>query len=380
MILIAHLTTVHSRTDTRIRLKQVATLSRGLNAAVHVYVQDGLGDETDAGGPLIVDTGPPVTNRLARMTVGAWRMYRAVRRTRPTVAHFHDPELIPVGLLLKLSGTKVVYDVHEDLPRQIASKDWIPAWLRPPIAAAAATIEWIGGRVFDAIVPATPAIAEHFPPSKIALVQNFPLPDELLEASPTPYASRPPHVAYVGGIGVLRGLMEMIQALPLIDREEARLCMAGAFHHEANRIQAEALPGWSRVNFVGWADRMAVAELLGQTRAGLVLFHPAPNHTSAQPNKLFEYMAAGLPLIASDFPLWRQIVDGVGCGLLVDPLDPAAIADAIQWVLDNPEEAQAMGERGRLAIQERYNWTIEGAKLIELYERRLEVPSLRKTS
>ena len=91
-------------------------------------------------------------------------------------------------------------------------------------------------------------------------------------------------------------------------------------------------------------------------------------------------MAAGLPLIASDFPLWRQIVDRVGCGLLVDPLDPAAIADAIQWVLDNPEEAQAMGERGRLAIQERYNWTIEGAKLIELYERRLEVPSLRKTS
>jgi len=377
---IVHFTTVHSRADTRIYLKEAATLDGAFAAPVGMYVQDGLGPAGETSGPAVVDTGPRARNRLTRMTAGAWRMYCAVRRARPLVAHFHDPELIPVGLLLKLSGIKVVYDVHEDVPRQIASKHWVPRWLRPPVAAAAGSFEWAAGRVFDAIVPATPSIAEHFPARKCTLVQNFPLPDELVEVEPTRYVMRPPHVAYVGGIGTARGVMEMIQALSLVRREDLRLRMAGGFQIAADQSQAQDLPGWSKVDFVGWADRPAVAKLLGQVRAGLVLFHPAPNHTSAQPNKLFEYMAAGLPLIASDFALWRQIVDGVGCGLLVDPLDPAAIAGAIQWILDNPAEAEAMGQRGRLAVQERYNWPVEGAKLVGLYERLLGEASLPKAA
>jgi glycosyltransferase involved in cell wall biosynthesis len=78
-------------------------------------------------------------------------------------------------------------------------------------------------------------------------------------------------------------------------------------------------------------------------------------------------MSAGLPVIASDYPRWREIVDDAGCGLLVDPTDPAAIAAAMQWILDHPEEAEAMGERGRRAILDRYSWDREADKLIELY-------------
>ena len=83
-------------------------------------------------------------------------------------------------------------------------------------------------------------------------------------------------------------------------------------------------------------------------------------------------MAASLPVIASDFPLWRQIVDGAGCGLLVDPLDPKAIAGAIQWLLDNPHEAEAMGRRGRQAVATEYNWDRETRKLVALYNRMLD--------
>jgi glycosyltransferase involved in cell wall biosynthesis len=232
-------------------------------------------------------------------------------------------------------------------------------------------VERIAGRFFDAIVPATPEIAKRFPVKKTVLVQNFPILEELVAPVSVAYDSRPPHFAYVGGITRARGAVEMVEAISRISSGEAGLRLAGAFSPKNLQREIEALPGWNKVDFLGWADRKQVANHLGNVRAGLVLFHPGPNHCSAQPNKMFEYMAAGLPVIASDFPLWREIVDGAGCGLLVDPLDPDAISEAMQWILDHPKEAEAMGRRGRQAVEEKYNWERESQKLIGLYRRLL---------
>ena len=127
-------------------------------------------------------------------------------------------------------------------------------------------------------------------------------------------------------------------------------------------------PGWAYVDMMGWLGRPEVTALYRRVRVGLVLFQPAPNHVESQPNKLFEYMAAGLPVVASDFPLWRKLVTDLECGLVVDPSDPRAIADAVQWLIDHPAEAQAMGERGRMAVLEKYNWEVESGKLLALYE------------
>ena len=104
-----------------------------------------------------------------------------------------------------------------------------------------------------------------------------------------------------------------------------------------------------------------------QARVGLVLCHPAPNYLEALPNKLFETMAAGVPVVASDFPLWRGLVQGSGCGIVVDPLDASAVARAIRRLLENPEQAEAMGRRGQEAVRMRYNWAGEAEKLLALY-------------
>lgn len=368
---IIHFTTVHPRTDTRIRVKEAATLARVWPGAVALYVQDGKGDETGASdGVAVHDTGAPERGRLRRMTLGAFRMYRAVRRARPRIAHFHDPELLPWAMLLRLWGIRVIYDVHEDAPATVLSKAYLPVGVRRPLAWGLRAMERLALVSLSAIVAATPAIGRNFA-GKAVLVQNFPLPDELSFATPPPYDDRPPHFAYIGGITAIRSASEMVEAVGLLDTPEARLQLGGAFAPATLELNVASLEGWSRVEYRGWVGREEVRQILSKVRAGLVLFHPLPNHVRAQPNKLFEYMAAGLPVIASDFPLWREIVEGAGCGLLVDPQDPRAIADAMQWILDNPEEAADMGRRGRAAVEERYNWEAESDKLIALYRRLL---------
>jgi len=127
-------------------------------------------------------------------------------------------------------------------------------------------------------------------------------------------------------------------------------------------------PLWFKVNELGFLNRKQVNGVLSRSRVGLVTFLPAPNHFDAQPNKMFEYMSAGLPIITSNFPLWREIVEGNKCGICVDPLDPKMIGEAIQHIVYHPLEAEKMGKNGRQAVEKKYNWTIEEQKLFKLYK------------
>ena len=122
------------------------------------------------------------------------------------------------------------------------------------------------------------------------------------------------------------------------------------------------------IKFIGEITRKEVNELYGSARAGIVIYQPAQNHFEAQPVKMFEYMAAGLPVIASDFPFWKTIVEDTGCGICVDPQDAEAVRKACVYLLNNPEKGQEMGKLGRKAVVNKYSWTSEEKKLLELYE------------
>ncbi len=366
MIKVCHLTSVHPRYDTRIFIKQCVSLA-GAGYDVTLIVSDGKGHE-EKEGVKILDVCVGRFGRIGRMTRTVVAVYKKALNIDANIYHFHDPELIPIGLLLKAKGKKILYDVHEDYPRAILSRHWIPWIIRKPVSWLMSGVEWCSAKAFDAIVAATPKIAERFPAGKTVTIQNFPLANELLSPAPIPYVERPKSFAYVGVIATGRGAIEMIRAFECLnDITCERLELAGEFSPSRLEDTLRALPRWASVSYHGQVSRAQMAQILGKVRAGLVLFHPWPNHIEAQPNKMFEYMGAGLPVIASDFPLWRRIIDGVGCGLLVDPLNPKAIAEAMRRIVEQPAEAEAMGQKGRRAVERQYNWLVESKKMFSLY-------------
>ena len=371
MATIIHLTTLHPRDDSRIYFKEVKTLASSLPHKVILMVADGKGNEDDEKSNLSVyDLGVLRGGRLGRWLFGSWRAFFGIKKNRPAVVHFHDPELMPLAMLLKIIGCKVIYDIHENLPRQILSKDWLPETVRKPISLLISGLEWIAAKTFDAIVPAAPKIAERFPVNKTTMIQNYPIVTEISHGTPIPYMERARSFAYPGYIAKSRGIFEVVQALNMLnDNDMIRLDLAGNFIPLDLEYEMQTLPGWALVRYHGWLSREQLVLLLGSVRAGLVLHHPIPNEIDAQPIKLYEYMAAGLPIIASNFPILKQIIEDAGCGLLVDPMDPKALAEAMRWIIDNPREAEAMGTRGRQAVLDLYNWDIEAVKLINLYNK-----------
>lgn len=261
-----------------------------------------------------------------------------------------------------------MFDVHEDIPSDIIDKPWIARPLRRPVAALSEVVLRSFQRGYSAIVAATPAIARRFPHKHTVVVCNYPRIDELPQSDGASFAERPRAVVYLGGITQLRCVEEIVQAM---DSEclaaDSRLLLAGTFSSETLEGRIRSMPGFRRVDFIGYCPRAQVASVLTKARAGLLLFRPAANHEEALPTKLFEYLGSGLPVIISDTLQCSTLVREHDCGLVVNPADTSAVARAISFLIENPGAAQDMGERGRRLVTERYQWTSEATKLTKLY-------------
>lgn len=361
---VAHLTSAHPRDDARIHHKMCVTLAAA-GYDVVLVVADGRGTESQ-DGINFVDVGS-ARGRLDRMANVTRRVFRAAVEIDAEIYHFHDPELLAVGLALKRRGKRVIYDAHEDLGRAVLSKPYIPKTLRGAVASLSDFVERSASRSLDFVVGATPTIRDKFVRWNVAseTISNFPMLDELVGNGPN--AGARSGVCYVGGLVTARGTVEMVRAIGLC-QPETRLTIAGGFAEAGLEGRVSSLEGWRKVDFLGQVSREGVREVLSNAVAGIVTLHATPAYVLAYPVKMFEYMAAGLPVIASDFPLWRGIIEECGCGILVDPQDPEAIAGAIRRLTESPELAKEMGERGREAVVQRYNWSTEAAKLLAIYE------------
>lgn len=362
-IKVCHFTSVHHPDDIRIFVKECRSLARfGYDVTLvatncESQVKDGVkivGVQSHAGG------------RFSRMLKTAYRTYRAAKNLDADIYHFHDPELLPYGYLLKRKGKVAIYDAHEDVPKQILGKHWINPYLRKTISVLFRVYENFICKRLSAVVTATPHIYRRFVPinPRSVDISNFPLLHELSNPQTTA-VQKDNAVCYVGGITELRGITDMVDALAIADGP--RMHLAGNFSPESLYESIQKNPGWKKVDFYGTVGREKVAEILAKSVAGMVTLREAPNHVDSQPIKMFEYMSAGIPVIASNFPLWKQVIEDNRCGLCVNAQDPTDIARGIRYIVEHPLEAAEMGANGRKAVENRYNWEVEEKKLDILY-------------
>ncbi len=364
---VCHITSAHPPGDIRIFHKECLALAR---AGYEVTLLVNNGHNQTREGVRIISVSS-FRSRWWRMLISPWMMYFHALGCRAALFHLHDPELLVTGFLLKISGKKVVYDAHEDTSLQIRSKYYLKPFLRRVASGLIRKTENLASVAFDAMVAASEGVQQAFPAKtqpSVTLLRNYPDLREFTrrdmggdqEAKETPHT-----ICYIGAISESRGLHTLLSSL---DHHTARLEMAGPCYPPALADEIRRSDPDRRILYHGMLDRDGVQKVLQRSSVGLVVLPPADNHLVALPVKMFEYMAAGLPVIASDFPLWRQIVEGNGCGYCIGPGNAALLGATVEYLLGRDELRDEMGANGRRAVEKFYNWAVEEKRLLQLYE------------
>jgi glycosyltransferase involved in cell wall biosynthesis len=359
-----HLTSVHSPWDPRIYEKQCRALAAAGIDVVLVAPADG----ERTGNGVSIRTVPRPTSRLVRWLVTVPAVVRAGRKERGDVYHIHDPELLPAGILIRMTGRRVIYDVHEDYETSIRQKNWIPGLLRGAVARIVGGAERVCASMLEVVI-AERYYAERFPSATRVL--NYP---DLGEWTGSPSLFGPVKaLLYTGSITTDRGALNHTRLLPLLQGFELHL--VGRISPDLlRRLRAAAGPAADRL-VVPFVDRFVPpAEIRRYCfdrhwLAGLALFPRTPHYARKELTKFFEYMAMGLPVVATDFPAWQDLLTESGAGVVVPPEDVAGCAASISALHEWPSEAQAMGLAGQRAVAHGYRWSTQAERLVELYLR-----------
>jgi glycosyltransferase involved in cell wall biosynthesis len=359
---VCQITTAHPVDDHRILHKECVSLRA---AGYDVTLIAPHEEDVVAEGIPVVGLRGGERSPLRRMARRGHAAYRAALALDADLYHFHDPDFLPYGVRLARAGKRVVYDAHEEVPLQMRYKEWIPARARANVARAFARFEAACVAQIDGLVAANPPtlqrLRRHQP--RAVLVANYPRLDEIVPAPS--WNDRERAACYVGGITRVRGACGLVEAMAHADAE---LLLAGPISPPELRLELERSTGWPRVRYLGRLGRDRVIRLLARAKVGVIPLHPIANYLTAYPVKLFEYLAAGLPVVSTDVPLWREVLDAEGCGICVPHGSPERLAGAITSLLDDDARARAMGERGRRAAEKRYSWATQAAALVELYD------------
>lgn len=359
---ICHMTSAHNSADVRVFIKECSSLAA---AGYEVYLV-AKGDSREENGVRIIGLGEAPKGRRERMTAFARKVYESALRLDCDVYHFHDPELLPYGRKLKRAGKTVVYDIHESTVGTILEKQYIPSPLRKTISRLYAGYEDSVCRKLDALVTVTPTQTAYYRKRNPRTVEatNYPI------LTPQGDADAPKEraIAFAGGITAQWNHDVILRAIRTLPDCAYHLC--GAENGYLNGLRQ--LDGWEQVVYHGRIAHREVADVLARCAVGVALLTPGNNtagHVGTMGNtKIFEEMMAGLPVVCTDFELWRAFVERYDCGICVDPQDASAVAGAIRLLLDDPETAARMGRNARRAVEQEFNWEIPKQALLALYE------------
>ncbi|MGL4649289.1 MAG: glycosyltransferase, partial [Caldilineaceae bacterium] len=320
--------------------------------------------------PVRVIAVPRPRGRAERMARTGRLVVRAGAALDADIYHLHDPELLLWTQGLRLRGKRVIFDMHENLPGALLDKPWVTPALRRPLSALSRAAERLLIREMP-VVFAEDSYRPLYPwVTNATTVLN--LPDVARIAGYQQPRRAHFTVGYVGGVAPVRGSLLMLEALGLLKREGLDVgfvCIGPmAPTHKQQLEQRIAELGLLNVQLHGRLRQEEALPLIASCHVGLAVLQDRPNYRGSYPTKMFEYMALGLPVVVSDFPLYRGVVESEGCGFCVNPLDARELANALRLLHDYPALGVQMGERGAAAAFGRYNWDSEERKLLAFYE------------
>ena len=363
---------VHFWNDTRIFYKEAQSLVKKYEVELHAPADFKF---RDINGIRIY--GLPKWKRVADRRKIRKEIWKRIRKSNADIYHFHDPELIWIGIKAKiLLKKRLVYDVHEHYPRAILDKQWIPLIFRRPVSVVFNIFEFICGRFFDGVIFTTRIIGKRFSLKKSICINNYPL---MIDFKNDSQCEKKNQIIYVGGISKIRGFVELIKAFQLVTSEHypnLKLVVIGKyfeeqFEKEVNELISNLKIG-EKIKFLHYLPYLQIMPFIAQSKIGIVTYLPYSNNVVCLPNKLFEYMVCGTAVLASDFELYREVVEYAQCGLVVDPTNPDEIAKNMVIMLSDVDKLKSMGKNGRGAVLKKYNWKFEEEKLLDFYKKLLK--------
>lgn len=359
---IVHLSTVHHDWDNRITNKECRALAEaGFDTHLVISADH---DRLSDGVRVHAIRRRGRVGRLVGSQIEAWWV---LRRLRPDLLHIHDPELIPMAVLWgRCHHRPVVYDAHEDLVKQLETKPWVRGPLARIVRPLARWLVGVADRHCDGIVAVTEPIAATFSTTRrrgrqrpVEVVRNLPWRDDFVVAD---VAGNPPVAVYTGDLSAERGVSTMVEAIERVEGGTLRL---------AGRLlgDAAARVEHPQVDYLGLVPPSELPAIIAGARVGLIFLRRLPNYANSLPTKVFEYMASGVPFLATDFRAWEDLFGDADAGVFVDTDDPDAVGRELEALIDDPERAARLGANGRRAVEERFSFEKEAERLVALVNR-----------
>lgn len=364
---VAHLTSLHRRYDTRVYLKECISIAAA-GYETYLVVADGKGDE-DTNGVKIIDIGKRSRIRLIKFFISSRNIYKKALDLNCDIYHFHDPELMFVGLFLKKRNKKVIFDIHENVAEQIKSKEYIPFKLiRYGVSYLYKCIENSIVKSFDALITVTDGVASYLNHKKIIIVRNLPVLNLIKNiqsdqnsriSSDTPFT-----LIYPGSLSRVRGVFDLVKAMHPF-KGSVKLELYGRWQSESLRVECESHPGWEHVMYGGVLKPDEIYKKIKNSNLGVHIVHDISNHDDSLPVKVLEFMACEVPCLVSETKTHRNIFgDNV---YYVKPNSPNSLIEAINYIKKNQKESDKKIRNSNLFIANN-SWEIELKKLLDLYK------------
>ena len=343
---------MHRIDDTRIFYREVkGLLSRGFDVTLVAR----MGATPPSSDKLTTIIFPEFKRRLFRVMLGNVKMLMILRSIKVDVYQFHDPELMFVGLCLRLLGRRVVYDIHEDLEKQLLSKTYLTKIQRSMFSFLAAGLERISIRQLNGIVCVIPVMLEKFKVNNKVLFRNIPNCDDISEAKPAPRGKNF-RIIYPGSLSENRGIMDVLDAIELLGKG-IELVLFGNFTSEVFEKRCREHPAWKYVVFGGRVSVSRIYSEIQSSDLGLQYVKDTPSYRVGYPVKVFEFLSAGLPTIISDIGNRRNLF---GDYVIYAPAaDPTELAKKINDVIQNKEEYKRKFSENMIPFRANYSYQHE---------------------